>query len=99
VGIIVLIEPQAGHTPNLDGKTWVVGGLRAVHAAPSAPEAPGDPAGRTLCGKDTAPMEKHSYHPTAPGAHWYPPNLTPWLCRACDTALSATPSEDTALRR
>ena len=25
VGIIVLIEPQAGHTPNLDGKSWVSG--------------------------------------------------------------------------
>ncbi|RAG85958.1 hypothetical protein DN069_09290 [Streptacidiphilus pinicola] len=87
MGIIVLVEPQAGHTPDLDGKSWVVGGLRAVHAAASDPEAPGDPAGRTLCGQDTAAMEKHSYHPTAPGEHWYPANLTPWLCHDCDAAL------------
>jgi hypothetical protein len=87
VGIIVLIEPQAGHRPDLDGKSWVVGGLRAVHAAAADPGTPDVPADRTLCGQDTRAMEKHSYHPASPGSAWYPPNLTPWLCRACDAAV------------
>ncbi|MBF9068436.1 hypothetical protein [Streptacidiphilus fuscans] len=87
MGVIVMIEPQAEHTPDVEGKSWVVGGLRAVHAARAADDVAGDPADTTLCGLATAGMEKHSYHPSGPGASWYPPNLTPWECKACSRAL------------
>jgi hypothetical protein len=87
MGVIVMVEPQAEHRPDLEAKSWVTGGLRAVHAALTDPDAPGDPAEQTLCGKATAAMEKHSYQPQGPGASWYPPNLTPWECKACSQVL------------
>lgn len=87
MGVIVMVEPQTPHSPDLDGKSWVVGGLHAVHAALAAPDTPGDPAATTLCGLPTAGLEKHSYRPQGPGASWYPPNLTPWECKACSKAL------------
>jgi hypothetical protein len=85
----VLIEPQPGHTPSPGGKSWLTGGLRAVHAAPTDADTPGSPAEQTLCGMGTADMETHSYHPTGPGASWYPPNLSPWVCQTCNQALRA----------
>ncbi|MEY9965335.1 hypothetical protein ABIA33_003377 [Streptacidiphilus sp. MAP12-16] len=87
MGVIVMIEPQAEHAPNFDAKNWVISGLRAVHAALTDPEVPEDPANQTLCGRATARMEKHSYQSQGPGASWYPPNLTPWECKACSQAL------------
>ncbi|WP_037604592.1 hypothetical protein [Streptacidiphilus rugosus] len=87
MGVIVMVEPQTEHAPDLEAKSWVTGGLRAVHAALTDPDTPEDPADLTLCGKPTASMEKHSYHPQGPGATWYPPNLTPWQCTTCTQAL------------
>ncbi|MEZ0067817.1 hypothetical protein ABIA32_003833 [Streptacidiphilus sp. MAP12-20] len=86
MGVIVLIEP-AERAPKYDSKSWVISGLRAVHAAKADPEVPDSPADRTLCGLATVGMEKHSYRPQDPGASWYPPNLTPWECKACSQAL------------
>ncbi|MFD7593314.1 hypothetical protein ACFV6D_09815 [Kitasatospora sp. NPDC059812] len=58
-----------------------------VHAAGADPDAPEDPQDRTLCGRDTTPMEHAHYSPTRPGEPWYPPELEDKRCRLCEAAL------------
>ncbi|MFF7990347.1 hypothetical protein ACFZDG_11215 [Kitasatospora xanthocidica] len=58
-----------------------------VHVAGADPDAPEDPQDRTLCGKDTTPMEHSHYSPTRPGEPWYPPEYYDRRCRECGTLL------------
>lgn len=85
--IIVLFELEPDRAIGPDGVEPVV--VR-VHAAGADPDVPEDPAPRTLCGKDTDPMEHAHYRPAAPGEPWYPAPLEDRRCHACEAALRLT---------
>ncbi|MFJ4796933.1 hypothetical protein [Kitasatospora purpeofusca] len=79
--IVVLFEVEPGWAPGAEPAVLL------VHAAGADPDAPEDPQGRTLCGRDTAPMEHAHYRPTRPGEPWYPATLADRRCRECEGAL------------
>nr|BEK62872.1 hypothetical protein KPHV_00990 [Kitasatospora purpeofusca] len=72
--------------------------VRRVHAAPSDPDAPGDPGALTVCGTDTAAMVVDRWSPQRPGQGWYPPR---WAGCLCPTPVmpAPAPSESGRSRR
>ncbi|MCC9309094.1 hypothetical protein LN042_18740 [Kitasatospora sp. RB6PN24] len=82
--IVVLFELAQGEALGPDGVEPV---LLAVHAAGSDPDVPEDPLPRTLCGRETDPMEHAHYRPARPGEPWYPPQLGDRRCLDCEAAL------------
>lgn len=86
---IVVLREMAGELSEDFGPGDRVDHIKAVHAAPSDPDAPGDPADLTLCGKPTRDMERMNYSPSGPGASWLPLNMRQWECRRCASALRA----------
>ncbi|MDH6129612.1 hypothetical protein [Kitasatospora sp. GP82] len=82
--IIVLFELEPDQTIGLEG---VEPAVLLVHAAGADPDVPEDPLPRTLCQKDTAPMEHSHYSPSRPGEPWYPPQFYDRRCRECETVL------------
>jgi hypothetical protein len=80
--IIVLLElePAMEVVDTEVGETDIGARVRAVHAAGSEPDAPGDPLPHTLCGVEVDELEPEPYIPGKPGAPWYP-------CMDCDAAL------------
>ncbi|MBD0692684.1 hypothetical protein [Streptomyces sp. CBMA123] len=76
--IVVLFELDADQAPPA---------VLMVHAAGADPDAPEDPQDRTLCGRDTTPMEHSHYRPEGPGEPWYPIYLRDRRCAACEEVL------------
>ncbi|MFJ8444366.1 hypothetical protein [Kitasatospora griseola] len=84
MGIVVLIELDADHETGPSGSDPAV---VAVHAAGPDPDVPLDPLPVTLCGRDTAAMERTSYQRDRPGQPWYPPEFAKVRCPECERAL------------
>ncbi|MCX5211662.1 hypothetical protein OG689_20605 [Kitasatospora sp. NBC_00240] len=85
--IIVLLELEPSTEVLDEGEVDVGARVRWVHAAAGDPDVPEDPAPRTFCGIDTAPLEYEPYRPSGPGEPWYPPLHRTRRCRDCETAL------------
>ncbi|MFJ7907465.1 hypothetical protein [Kitasatospora sp. NPDC096204] len=83
-GIIVLFELDQAQADSPEDEEPAV---LLVHSAGQDPEAPEDPLPRTLCGKDTGPMENSHYRPGRPGEPWYPVYLRSKRCQACEDVL------------
>ncbi|QHA07241.1 hypothetical protein GQF42_31575 [Streptomyces broussonetiae] len=64
-------------------------GVRAVHAATTAPGRLDATGPRTLCGKDTFAMDTARWKPSEhPGAPWYPTEHASVVCPDCDAVMA-----------
>ncbi|GAA2260694.1 hypothetical protein GCM10010430_50990 [Kitasatospora cystarginea] len=61
--------------------------LVMVHAAPSAPDVPGDPGPLTACGIDTTEMVTYPWQPSRPGQRRWQPELRDRVRPRCDQAV------------
>jgi hypothetical protein len=77
-GIIVLFELEQPQAESPEGGEPA---LLLAHAAGQDTEIPEDPLPRTLCGKDTEPMEHFHYRLERPGEPWCPSELGNRRCR------------------
>ncbi|MDH6122024.1 hypothetical protein ABH930_006384 [Kitasatospora sp. GAS204A] len=78
MSIIVLLEPKPVKVQSFGGISYGEG-IRAVRAAPTAPDIQGDPADLTFCGRPTGGMAKDDYRASQPGSTWYPPRYHAFL--------------------
>ncbi|MFI9332987.1 hypothetical protein ACIGZJ_36310 [Kitasatospora sp. NPDC052868] len=95
MSLIVLLEPRlqrVDHFGDSNVEQGYVEGVRAIHAAEADPSVPGDQSDHTLCGERTGRMQRSDYHPSSPGATWYPPRWhgSGLVCSRCDEIVHAT---------
>ncbi|MFI6846325.1 hypothetical protein OG535_01570 [Kitasatospora sp. NBC_00085] len=87
MSIVVLLEPELVRASAMGDTTEFVERVRAVHAAPADPSAPGEPEDFTFCGLATGRMRRDPYRADRPGTTWYPPAWQGQVCPACDSVL------------